>query len=113
METPGLIEDSAERPADVLFPAWNHHDLRGRAEPSHDDGTMDASCVDVSGVSSLCPSYINKATVLAPLHQRSQEKLRRVLPDGLFVVPAVVFSSSTGALRVPGELAAAAAAALC
>ena len=41
---------------------------------------------------SLCDSYV-RLPVLQPLYERSQLKMRRVLPAGLFVAP-LVFSST-------------------
>ena len=60
-----------------------------RVEPAH--AALDA-CIDVSGVCSLCDSYV-RLPVLQPLYERSQLKVRRVLPAGLFVAP-LVFSST-------------------
>ena len=52
------------------------------------------ACIDVvSGVCSLCDSYVS-LPVLQPLYERSQLKMRRVLPvRGLFFAP-LVFSST-------------------
>ena len=86
-ETPGLVEGTAERPADVLIPSHRSHGL-GR-EPAH--AALDA-CIDVSGVCSLCDSYVREP-VLQPLYERCQLKMRRVVPAGLFVAP-LVFSST-------------------
>jgi len=86
-ETPGLVEGTADRPADVLIPKHVTHGL-GR-EPAH--AALDA-CIDVSGVCSLCDSYV-RLPVLQPLYERSQLKMRRALPAGLFVAP-LVFSST-------------------
>ena len=86
-ETPGLVEGTAERPADVLIPSHRSHGL-GR-EPAH--AALDA-CIDVSGVCSLCDSYVREP-VLQPLYERCQLKMRRVMPAGLFVAP-LVFSST-------------------
>jgi len=47
-----------------------------------------------TGVCSLCDSYV-RLPVLQPLYERSQLKMRRKLPAGLFVAP-LVFSSRTG-----------------
>ena len=70
-ETPGLVEGAADRPADVLIPKHVSHGL-GR-EPAH--AALDA-CIDVSGVCSLCDSYV-RLPVLQPLYERSQLKMRR------------------------------------
>ena len=50
------------------------------------------ACIDVSGVCSLCDSYV-RLPVLQPLYERCKLKMRRVLPAGLFVAP-LVFSST-------------------
>jgi hypothetical protein len=87
LEEPGLIEGTRERPADCFFPGHLDHGLNMLAEHAGR-----SACVDVSGVSSLCPSYIDKA-VMVPLRERHRTKERRKVPDDdLFVVP-IVFSS--------------------
>jgi hypothetical protein len=77
-ETPGLVEDTQERPADVLLEAGHGLGTQGQA--------LLAACMDCNGVRVECPSYRQAGAErsLADAHTR---KKRRTFPPPRSALP--------------------------